>query len=201
MPNPGSKASPPAAAGSASPAQSERVGLHDTPRLYDEHADFVWRSLARLGIPEADREDLLQEVFVVVHRTRNEYRGDGKVTTWLYGITLRIASRHRRWRRVREEVPSASFTARAPETPEAVASTRQRADLVTRLVDQLAEDKRCVFILFELQGLSCQEIADTLDVPVGTVYSRLHAARAQFKLAWLQLEDGSPQPRQARSVS
>jgi RNA polymerase sigma-70 factor (ECF subfamily) len=175
--------------------------LAETPRLYDEHAAFVWRSLARLGIPEADREDLLQEVFVVVHRTRNEYRGEGKVTTWLYGITLRIASRHRRWRRVREEVPETSLVARAPETPEGAASTRQRADLVTRLIDQLPDDKRSVFILFELQGLSCQEIADTLAVPVGTVYSRLHAARAHFKLAWLQLEDGTPRPRQARSMS
>lgn len=200
MPEPGSKADP-LTAESACPAPHGQAPLPETPRLYNEHADFVWRSLAQLGIAEADREDLLQEVFVVVHRTRDEYRGDGKVTTWLYGITLRIASRHRRWRRVRNEVSPPSPGKSTAETPEGAASTRQRADLATRLIDELPEDKRSVFILFELQGLSCQEIADALAVPVGTVYSRLHAARAHFRMAWQQLEECSPRHRQARSVS
>jgi RNA polymerase sigma-70 factor (ECF subfamily) len=183
------------------PGSEAEAKLPETPRLYDEHADFVWRSLAHLGITEADREDLLQEVFVVVHRTRDEYRGEGKVTTWLYGITLRIASRHRRWRRVRSEISPPSAGGSTLETPEGAASTRQRADLATRLMDELSEDKRSVFILFELQGLSCQEIAEALAVPVGTVYSRLHAARAQFRLAWQQLEECPPRNQRARSVS
>ncbi len=165
--------------------------LPNTPALYAQHAGFVWRVLARLGISEADREDLLQEVFVVVHRTRPSYRGDGRITTWLYGIALRVASRHRRRRHVRDEIHGE----RPPDlvqhtTPETETETRERAGFVGRLLGELSEKKRTVFVLFELEGLSCEEIAELLELPVGTIYSRLHAARAEFRLAWQRLERG-----------
>lgn len=165
------------------PAQA----LPDTPTLYADHAAFVWRSLARLGVPEADREDLLQETFVVVHRTRAEYRGEGKPTSWLYGIALRIATRYHR-RSVHRRLPlDTSGEQVEHHTPERAMSTRQRAELLAQILAQLPTKKRVVFVMFELEGLSCEQIAARLEVPVGTVYSRLHAARAAFAETWRQL--------------
>lgn len=163
--------------------------LPDTPTLYGEYAAFVWRSLVRLGVPECDREDLLQEVFVVVHRSRDAYRGTGKVTTWLYGISLRVAGTYRRRRRVRNEVPAEPANDPVEHrTPERDMDSKQRAALLRRILDRLSPKQRTVFVMFELEALGCEQIADELGIPVGTVYSRLHAARERFASAWREEE-------------
>lgn len=161
--------------------------LPSTPELYAQHATFVWRVLTRVGVPEADREDLLQEVFVVVHRSRDGYQGRGQVTSWLYGIALRVASNHRRRVRVRGEVSSdEAEPATDPATPERAAEEQQQGEFLQRLLDALPAKKRVVFVMFELEGYSCVEIAGELGVPVGTVYSRLHEARDGFRRAYTE---------------
>lgn len=171
------------------PAALGELELPDTPALYGAHAAFVWRSLVRLGVPECDREDLLQEVFVVVHRSRHAYRGRGKVTTWLYGISLRVAGTYRRRRRVRNEVPAEPANDPVEHrTPERVMDSKQRAALLGRILDRLSPKQRTVFVMFELEALGCDQIADELGVPVGTVYSRLHAARERFAAIWREEE-------------
>lgn len=174
----------------ATPVETNgETALPSTPELYAEHCAFVWRVLARLGVPAADREDLLQEVFVVVHRTRSGYQARGQVTSWLYGIALRVASSHRRRVRVRSEVPSEQAEPSVDhQTPERSASERQRALLLERLLEGLAPKKRIVFVMFELEGKSCVEIGSELGIPVGTVYSRLHEARAEFARAYGEVE-------------
>lgn len=167
--------------------------LPPTPELYAKHGGFVWRVLARVGVPPADREDLLQEVFVVVHRTRQSYEGRGQVTSWLYGIALRVASGHRRRLHVRSEVVGGAPSEDSPgvidsRTPEQGALDRQRAAWLEALLAELPAKKRVVFVMFELEGYSCIEIADELGIAVGTVYSRLHEARAAVAAAYTRLQ-------------
>ena len=77
----------------------------DVRTLFEQHFDFVWRALRRLGVPESDVDDVLQEVFVIVHRKLPEFEARSRVTTWLYGICFRTASDHlRKVRRHREEL-------------------------------------------------------------------------------------------------
>ena len=150
----------------------------DLTRLYREHADFVWRSLQHLGVREADLEDLLQEVFVTVHRRLASFRQDSKFTTWLFGICLRLVLRHRRRAYFRWELP----TAEPPEqpdnqTPEDRYRACQADAELQLLLWRLSPERRATFMLFEIEGASCTEIAELTGVPVGTVYSRLHGAR------------------------
>jgi RNA polymerase sigma-70 factor (ECF subfamily) len=153
--------------------------------IHDAHADFVWRSLQRLGVPESDLDDALQEVFVVVHRRLASFRGDSALTTWLFGITLRVAGRFRRRSHLRHEEPTADWTVHAAiasgSEPEAIALEREAQAELRRVLDQLDPEKRVVFVMFELEGRECPLIAEELGIPVGTVYSRLHAAREQFR--------------------
>jgi RNA polymerase sigma-70 factor, ECF subfamily len=172
-----------------SSAQEEPTALPSTPALYAEHAALVWRALVHLGVPEADREDLLQEVFVVVHQSRHNYQGRGQLTSWLYGIALRVASRHRRRERVRRGNAGAiEIHPVELRTPEHVLLLRQRADLLQRILERLSSAKREVFVLFEIQGLSTDQVSSVLGVPRGTVFSRLHAAREEFLAIWRELE-------------
>jgi RNA polymerase sigma-70 factor, ECF subfamily len=156
----------------------------DVAEIYEAHADFLWRSLQHLGIRDADLEDAVQEVMVVVHRKRQSYDFQCRLTTWLFGICLRIASRHRRrayfrWERSPEVLPE-QIDLTTPE--EQVAHLRDSA-LLEQILSTLSPEHRATFTLFEVEGASCQTIAGLFGVPVGTVYSRLHAARKQVERA------------------
>jgi RNA polymerase sigma-70 factor (ECF subfamily) len=150
----------------------------DLTALFREHAPFVWRALRRLGVHERDVEDVCQEVFVVVHRKLREFEGRSSVRTWIYGICARTASDYRRSGRVRREV----VTDEPPEIAgdaaqhDAVALRQARAKL-DRILDELDDDKRSVFVLYEIEELTMAEVAEALGCPLQTAYSRLHAAR------------------------
>jgi len=148
-------------------------------QIFDEHARYIWRTLRHLGIPEADTPDLCQEVFVTVHRRLSSFEGRSSLRTWLYGICLRIASEHRRRPHVRRETPlseppleSLELQAMAPD------SALEQRSAVQRLLAVLDEDKRQVVVLYEIEGFSMKEVADIVECPLQTAYSRLHAARA-----------------------
>src|SRR5687768_6380913 len=152
-----------------------------TPSLaevFRREAPFVWRALRRLGVREADVEDVCQEVFVVVHRKLADFEGRSSLRTWIYGICARTASDYRRSARVRHEI----VTDTPPETTsdarqhDVVALREARAKL-DRILDQLDDDKRSVFVLYEIEELSMNEVAEALHCPLQTAYSRLHAAR------------------------
>jgi RNA polymerase sigma-70 factor (ECF subfamily) len=160
-------------------------------RIYQANADFVWKSLQRLGVRDGDLDDVLQEVFVVVHQRLHTFDGTSKMTTWLFGICLRVASAYRRRGFRRNETCVADPpepTDRVNQTPEqdlAAAESRRRLDL---LLDELELEKRAVFVMFEVDEMPCEEIAQILGVPVGTVYSRLHAARKAFQKALARMQ-------------
>ena len=159
----------------------ERRAPSTALEVHARHADFVWSTLYRLGVPSADRADVLQEVFLVVHRRVADFDGRSKVTTWLYSICVRVVSGWRRTRRRRPEVPTVEhLDAPFAATQESSVSAREARVEVARALDGLDVEKRAVFVMFELEDLSCAEIAEIVGVPVGTVHSRLHAARAEF---------------------
>ncbi len=153
--------------------------------LYDEHFRFVWRSLHRLGVREDDVPDAVQEVFVVVHRRLAEFEGRSKMTTWLFGICMRVASDHRRSAVVRREIPTEAGALDAAgdriDDVSAAAEAARRRELLYRILDELPDEQRAVFILFEIEGLSGDAIADLVGIPVGTVRSRLRLARDGFR--------------------
>ncbi len=151
--------------------------------VYREHAGFVWRVLRRLGVHPADVEDACQDVFVVVHRKLPGFEARSSLRTWLYGIALRCAADHRRRGRRHPPAPTAVVEeAVAASQPEAIAERQARAEL-DEILDQLDDDKRAVFVLYELEELTMAEVAATVGCPLQTAYSRLYAARTSFEAA------------------
>lgn len=165
------------------PESAEAPSVPSFEVLYAESFAFVWRSLRRLGVREADLDDAAQEVFLVVHRRLPEFELRAKVTTWLFKICLRTARSRARRVYLRREVPGLELEELAEERddPAADLSRRQDLRLFERAMSRLDVDQRAVFILFELESLSGQEIADALEIPLGTVYSRLRLAREAFR--------------------
>lgn len=151
-------------------------------KVYESYADFVWASLSRLGVVPDDLPDQTQEVFIVVHRRLDSFDGTSRMTTWLFGICLHVAQNWRRHRRRHPESPAEVIEREGFDaSPEEQASDAQARRLLARILDTLEPARRAVFVMFELEGLSCVEISEMLGVPVGTVYSRLHTARASFQ--------------------
>jgi RNA polymerase sigma-70 factor (ECF subfamily) len=159
--------------------------------VYRDHVAFVWRSLRRLGVAEADAEDAVQDVFVVVHGKLAGFEGRSRLSTWLYGICLRVAHARRRKAHVKHEVPEETAGAiedvEAPSAADA-AQASEALVLLDEALDALPLEQRAVFTLFELDGMTCQEIADLVDAPLGTVYSRLRLAREGFRRAATRIQ-------------
>jgi RNA polymerase sigma-70 factor, ECF subfamily len=164
------------------------AGQLGAEQVYELHADFVWRTLQHLGVRSADLEDLGQEVFVTVHRRLSTFDGRSKLTTWLFGICLHLVQRHRRRAYFRLELSHAEPPERVdPHTPEERYAGEEARVRLERLLDKLSPERRATFLLFEIEGVSCEEIAELTGVPVGTVYSRLHLARKQVTAAAVRL--------------
>lgn len=163
------------------PPEPERP---DFAAIFREHAPFVWRVLRRLGVSERDAEDVLQEVFLTVHRKLPAFEGRSSLRTWVYGICVRKALDHRRLARVQREVMDGTQPERGGDATQerALELGRARA-MLDGVLEQLGDDQRAVFVLFEWEGLPMQEISELLSVPVQTAYARLYAARRRVQAA------------------
>ncbi|HEY8087297.1 MAG TPA: sigma-70 family RNA polymerase sigma factor [Polyangiaceae bacterium] len=150
----------------------------DVAGVVREHAPYVWRALRRLGVSESDVPDVAQEVFVVVFRRLADFEGRSTVRTWIYGICVRTASDYRKRAHRRYELPTDSLAERVAVEDRALAAREARAELDS-ILSVLDEDKRAVFVLYELEELGMNEVAAALGCPLQTAYSRLHAARAK----------------------
>ncbi|MDX2024348.1 MAG: RNA polymerase sigma factor [Deltaproteobacteria bacterium] len=154
--------------------------LLDLPALFREHAPYLWRVLRRLGASATDAEDLCQEVFLVAHRNQATFRGDSSPRTWLYGIAVRVAADLRNKAHMRQERSVAVLPETLVEATQDDALEQQRARvLLDRALAGLDAERRAVFVLYEIEDLTLQEIADCLQVPLQTVYSRLKSARQE----------------------
>ena len=165
----------------------------DNFTVYRAHAKTVSRWARRLLGPGGDCEDVVQEVFLVVRRKLPAFDGRAEITTWLYEITVRVVQEWRRRRRWwwwvtgRGPSPSRGRARTPPELPGAEAQDpvsrleeRERVLLLYRVLDGLGEAYRTTFILFELEGLSGERIAEVTGVRLGTVWVRLTRARRIF---------------------
>jgi RNA polymerase sigma-70 factor (ECF subfamily) len=161
--------------------------------VYAEHAATVARWAARLGGPAADVEDITQEVFVIVNRRLAEFRGDARLTTWLFGITAKVAANERRRRKLRQWwlrlVPGAGDDAPAPaDGALEQLEKRERRALFYQALDRLSERHRHALVLFELEELSVDDVAAHLELRPGTVRVLLHRARAAFLKSMVECE-------------
>jgi RNA polymerase sigma-70 factor (ECF subfamily) len=153
--------------------------------VHARHGEFIWKTLYRMGVRAPHLEDVYQEVFLVVHRRLDSYAGHCAITTWLFEVCFRVAAGYRRRAHFRREqlVPDAasvSYVAAPTATPEREVEKRQAADRLHDILNTLNLEQRVVFTMFELEGLTCDQIGESIGVPVGTVYSRLHRARKAF---------------------
>ena len=161
--------------------------------MFDEHSAFVFRLLRRLGVCERDLEDATQDVFLVAHRRMAQYDGRCAPRSWLFGIARRVAVAHRRRGHVRREEPRDDIDlGLVPAAQlEDMLHAESRAILANAL-DQLDETKRAIFVLYELEGMTMQDIASAVDCPVQTAYSRLHVARQLVRSALERALRGRP---------
>jgi RNA polymerase sigma-70 factor (ECF subfamily) len=150
--------------------------------VYAAHVAFVWRVLRTFGLAEAQLEDAVQDVFLVVHRRLPEWEGRAAMTTWLFAIARRVAAAHRRRAAGARTEELVDEHAGRDDTFAAM-SRAQAAATVFGILQQLDEDKRVVFALVELEQLSVPEVARMLDLNLNTAYSRLRLARHAFELA------------------
>ncbi len=150
--------------------------------FYRAYRHDVARNLHRvLGPGRGDLDDVLQEVFIEVFRSIGRFRGDSKVSTWLYRVCVNVAlQRLRKRRRLNEVTSDAGPEVRDDATPQRTLETRERMAAVYRILDELAPKKRVVFILHEIEGREPKEIAGIVGAPVLTVRTRLHYARKEF---------------------
>jgi RNA polymerase sigma-70 factor, ECF subfamily len=154
----------------------------DLRAIVQEHAAFLLRTVRRLGVAELDVEDVAQEVLVIVHRKLAQYDARCSMRGWIFGIASRVSADYRRSARVRRERVSDPMpeTSVAADQEDRLERSRARA-LLDRALDELDQDKRAVFVLYELEGLEMQEVAEMVGCPVQTAYSRLHAARDRIR--------------------
>jgi|SRR5690349_2399216 len=167
----------------AAAATSPHTGTKaDVTQLYDEHVDFVWRNLRRLGVVPGSLDDATQDVFLVVHRRIADAPVEN-VRSWLFGILRRVAADHRRRGRRKGAVPLADVgePVASDAGPERGAARAEAARMMHAILEKLDDDKREVFVLAELEQMTAPEIAEAIGVPVNTVYSRLRVARAEFE--------------------
>ncbi len=172
------------------------ANVAEVSRIVRENGVFVWRTLRRLGVRDADVDDVCQEVFVVVNRKLAEFEPRASIKSWLYGICVRAAAAHRRKASVRREVPTESPDQEATALrPDASLEHREAIAMFDRALDTLDGDKREIFVLYELEELAMSEVASILGCPLQTAYSRHSAARAHviafFKRAALTQGAGS----------
>lgn len=147
--------------------------------IFEEYGPRIWRAVRHLGVVEADVEDVCQEVFLAVHRGLGRFREESSVWTWIYGICVRQVGLYRRrpYRRrespLGDELPEGTV----PALQERDAETNQLLEKLYAALDQMDDDKRTVYVLYELEGGTMAEVAQIVGCPLQTAYSRLYAAR------------------------
>jgi RNA polymerase sigma-70 factor, ECF subfamily len=178
----------------ASSARSVDRSMDRLSTMFHHHHDFVWRSVRRLGVSPEAVDDATQEVFVVASRKLDAIEA-GKEKAFLFGAAVRVASDSRRARSRRRHAPSEDLPDLVDVTPAAgeLVDQKRARELLDELVGQLPEDTRPVFVLFELEGMTMAEIASCLELPAGTVASRLRRARELFAAHVARLEARSTQ--------
>lgn len=151
--------------------------------LFLRHRGDVARLVQRMMGRVADVDDVVQEVFFQVHKSVKDFRGQARFSTWLYRVTVNVVLMQRRSAKSRPvlvETPEGLTPIDAGLSPDEDAARHARVRAFARLLEQISEKKRTVFVLHELEGLSAAEISDIVEAPVLTVRTRLFYARKEL---------------------
>jgi RNA polymerase sigma-70 factor (ECF subfamily) len=182
--NGGTRSAP---AGPADPTDTD--ALASFRRLYDEYFAFVWGCARRLGVSEEAIDDVVQDIFIVVHDRLPTLERAASLRSWIYSVIRRTVSTHHRNRRTR--MARVSTRASLEDNAEAmhpspldVAVLSEELQALWRILGELDAPKREVLMLAELEEMSVPEIAEAVGVPLNTAYSRVRAARKQFDEAF-----------------
>jgi RNA polymerase sigma-70 factor, ECF subfamily len=154
--------------------------------LYQQYFDFVWSLTRRFGVSPASADDVVQEIFMVIHSKFQDLRQPESLRSWIYSVVRRTASDHHRAQRSKLQSGSAyafELDVRHPvaQTPADLVEQSQQVKRLWTLLEAIDLPKREVFILAELEELTVPEIAEALEIPLNTAYSRLRTARQQFE--------------------
>ena len=147
----------------------------------NEHTDRVWRTLRYLRVPEADLADASQEVFLVVFRRLPEFRGQARLSTWIYEICLRIALASKRRAAARKELPLGELPERVNDDAPPDSDRVRARQVLAAALEQLPDEQRAVIVLHEIEELSMRRVAAILGCPLFTAYSRHRLARKRLK--------------------
>ena len=152
--------------------------------VFEAEHGYVWNTLRRLGVRDADLKDQTQEVFIVVHGLLPDFDASRPIRPWLFGIAYRIALRYRalaRHRRESFDEPPEPVDA-APRADEQLELAERRA-IVLEAIESIELARRAVFVMIEIDGAAMPEVAEALSIPINTAYSRLRLAREDFAAA------------------
>ena len=159
--------------------------------IYERWFDDVSRWIRAMGGPEADREDLVQDVFLVVHRRLHDFDGQN-VAGWLYQIARHRVRDFRRLLWVKHmlfgSVPLSESLSNGGASPADSLETNEKRTMLSKLLAKLNESERAALVLFEIDGYSGDEIAQIQGVPINTVWARIHKARKKLQASLAKIE-------------
>jgi RNA polymerase sigma-70 factor, ECF subfamily len=154
-------------------------------QVYREHGGRVLGAVRSVLGPDGEMEDVLQLAFIEIHRALPSFRGQSKLSTWVYRISVNVALQHirrkqrRRWLSFGLAEDRAAVLRQSYDSEERMVS-RQALERVYELVNKLNEKKRTAWVLYEMEGMTPAEIAEVLDLPLNTVRSRILSARKEL---------------------
>ena len=152
----------------------------DLNQLYRDNAAFAWRLFMNMGVRPDDVADMVQDVFLVVHRRLGEVVIRSSARAWIYGICVRCCANYRRRAGIRRE----QLVADPPESgSEDFDAVNARLDL-KRALELLDDQQRAIFLLYEVEGLPMSEVAEALSSSLSTAYAKLYAARRLVQRAF-----------------
>lgn len=168
---------------------SEEARIPQLRAIFEEHASHVGNSLRRLGVRDADVPDLVQEVFVVVHRILPDYDPERPMWPWLFGVVYRTAAAYRR-KAFREVLDGGAMAAERADSSKNLEEALRRGEdreLVIAALQEVELTRRAVFVMADIDDIPVPEIARTLGIGLNTAYSRLRLAREDFRAAAIRL--------------
>ena len=150
--------------------------------LYDRHFPDVERLVSSLGIVDAEADDICQEIFVIIYKNLARFRGEARLSTWIYRLATREAIRFARRRRLLRGLADLfARDKRAAAPTDWSESEAGRRHYLRQLLDKLPPERRLALVLYEIEGVPVSEIARISDCAENTVWTRLHRARTDLE--------------------
>jgi RNA polymerase sigma-70 factor (ECF subfamily) len=175
--------------------QPHALSDHRLRAAFERHFSLVWRSLRRFGVPAATADDVAQQVFLTFSERLSDVEL-GRERAFLLSVSVRAAANERRRLQRARETPTEDAALDAvpdTRTPEELLHRKRQRERLDHALATLPDDQRVIFVLFELEGLTLPEIADSLGIPLGTATSRLRRARGRFE-TWVADQHEGTEP-------